>query len=194
MTRLILASASASRQRLLKAAGVDFEVVAARIDEDEAKARGASGRAVAALLAERKALHVGAARPDGLVIGADQVLVLDTVLMSKPGSLAEARDELRTLRGRRHALMSAVVLARGGEVLWRHVAEASLTMRAFSDAFLEAYLAAEADAVMASVGCYRLEGLGAQLFESVEGDYFSILGLPLLPLLAALREHGAITT
>ena len=98
------------------------------------------------------------------------------------------------LRGRRHALMSAVVLARGGDVLWRHVAEAFLTMHAFSDVFLEAYLAMEGDEVAASVGCYRLEGPGVQLFESVEGDYFSILGLPLLPLLAALREHGAIAT
>lgn len=194
MTRLVLASASASRAALLAAAGVAFDVVPARIDEDAVKASGLGPDAVAATLAELKAGAVCAAHPGRLVLGADQVLVVDGILMSKAGTRAEAADQLRQLRGKRHELISALALAHDGAVVWRHVDRSTLAMRDASDVFLEAYLDAEGDAVLGSVGCYRLEGMGAQLFESVEGDYFSILGLPLLPLLGALRGFGVIAT
>ena len=190
MTRLTLASASKSRARLLENAGVPFTVRPANIDEDAVKASGADGRAVAEKLAELKAIAVAGE----LVLGADQMLVCDGRLMSKAATLDEAAQQLRMLRGRRHVLVSAVVLASNAAPVWRHVEESTLWMRDFSDAFLESYLAAEGAAMLGGVGCYRYEGAGAQLFARVEGDYFSILGLPLVPLLAALREHGVIET
>jgi septum formation protein len=192
VTRLILASASASRAQILRRAGVAFEIVPAHIDEDLVKASGLHSRAVAETLAEHKALAVAAKHPDKLVLGADQVLDLDGVAMSKAGTRAVAGQQLEALRGRAHVLISALALARGSDIVWRHADESRLTVRAFSDAFLQAYLFAEDEAVLGSVGCYRLEGLGAQLFERVEGDYFSILGLPLVPLLGALREFGVV--
>jgi septum formation protein len=192
VTCLVLASASTSRARVLSEAGVAFAVQPARIDEDAVKASGADGRAVATQLAGLKALAVSASRPGDLVLGADQVLVCAGSVLSKAGTGAEAAAQLRFLRGKPHILISALVLAQGGAVVWRHCDEARLRMRDFSDAFLDSYLEAEGEAVLGSVGCYRLEGPGAQLFESIEGDYFSILGLPLLPLLAALREQGVI--
>lgn len=194
MTRLILASASASRAGLLAAAGVAFDVVLARIDEDAVKASGLEPHAVAAMLAELKAGEVSASHPGRLVLGADQVLVADGMLMSKAGTRADAADQLRRLRGKRHGLISALALVRDGRTIWQHLDQATLAMRSLSDGFLESYLDAEGDAVLSSVGCYRLEGMGAQLFDSVEGDYFSILGLPLLPLLSALRGFGVIAT
>lgn len=192
MTCLVLASASTSRAHVLSEAGVVFAVQPAHIDENAVKASGADGRAVAAGLAELKALRVSVSRPGDLVLGADQVLVCAGDILSKAETVAEAAAQLKFLRGKPHTLISALALARSGAVVWRHCDEARLRMRDFSDAFLDVYLKAEGEAVLGSVGCYRLEGPGAQLFESVEGDYFSILGLPLLPLLAALRERGVI--
>ncbi len=194
MTHLILASASASRAAILKQAGVAFDVVPANIDEDAVKASVEEPRAVAEALASLKAFTVSASHPGPLVLGADQVLVLEGRIVSKAPGLDTAAAQLRRLRGRRHVLISALALARGGAPVWRHTSVAALAMRDFSDAFLEDYVAREGEAVLGSVGCYRLEGLGAQLFESVEGDYFSILGLPLLPLLSALRGFGVIAT
>jgi len=196
MTALVLASASSSRAKLLRQAGVPFEVHPAHVDEDGLKesmlADGAQGRAIADALAELKARRVSNARPDALVLGADQVLVCDGELFSKAETVEAAAAQLRSLRGKPHLLVTAAVLAKDGAAIWRHVDISTLWMRDVSDAFLEAYLATEGDDLLGSVGCYRLEGAGAQLFERIEGDYFSILGLPLVPLLAALRQHGVV--
>jgi septum formation protein len=140
-------------------------------------------------LAKLKALSVSRTRPD-LVIGADQMLALGGEVFDKPKSAPEAKAHLLRLRGATHELITAAVVAREGAVIWRHIDTPKLKMRAFSDAFLDDYLSRAGDHVLRSVGAYQLEGLGAQLFERVEGDYFSVLGLPLLPLLAFLREHG----
>jgi septum formation protein len=190
--RLVLASASTSRARILRDAGVAFEVQPAHVDEETVKASSRDGAAVAAKLAELKALRVSSSHPDALVLGADQVLVCDGRLLSKADTLAEAAAQLKFLRGKPHMLISSLVLARDGAVIWRHSDEAKLAMRDFSDAFLDDYLSTEGEAMLGSVGCYRLEGPGAQLFESVQGDYFSILGLPLVPLLAILRGQGVV--
>ncbi len=194
MTRLLLASASAVRARLLQDANVTFDVVPARVDEDALKQSllGADPRAIADALAELKALRVSASHPGRLVLGADQVLVLDKELVSKCESLHEARTLLRRLRGHSHRLISALVLARDGAAVWRHIGQATLAMRDFSDDFLEEYLAHEGEALLSGVGCYKLEGRGIQLFERIDGDYFTILGLPLLPLLSVLREQAVI--
>jgi len=196
MTALVLASASSSRAKLLRQAGVPFEVHPAHVDEDSIKesmlADGAQGRAIAEALAELKALRVSSTRPDVLVLGADQVLVCDGELFSKAETMEDAVAQLRSLRGKPHLLVTAAVLAKDGAAIWRHVDISTLWMREFSDAFLGAYLAAEGDGLLGSVGCYRLETTGAQLFERIEGDYFSILGLPLVPLLTALRQQGVV--
>jgi septum formation protein len=196
MTALILASASSSRARLLQHAGVPFEVCPAHVDEDSVKesmlADGADGRAVADALAELKGRRIPNTQPDALVLGADQVLVCDGELFSKAETMEAAAAQLRRLRGKPHQLMTAAVLAKDGAVIWRHVDVSTLWVRDFSDTFLGAYLAAEGDDLLGSVGCYRLEATGVQLFERIEGDYFSILGLPLVPLLAALRQHGVV--
>jgi septum formation protein len=190
---LILASGSAARRRMLEAAGVAFEVDVPRVDEEAAKAglrgEGAQPQHQAVALAELKALSVSTRR-DGFVIGADQMLALEGGAFDKPKSAGEAREHLLRLRGRTHDLITAAVVARGDAVIWRHVDTPRLTMRDFSEAFLEDYLTRADENVLTSVGAYQFEGLGAQLFEHVEGDYFSILGLQLLPLLAFLREHG----
>lgn len=195
MTPIVLASASASRAALLRAAGVPFTVTPSQIDEDVVKARMlrecAQPDVIARRLAELKARAVSETS-DGLVIGADQTLDLAGVLHDKPRDLAESRDRLKALRGRRHSLHAAVAVARGGEVVWSALDTASLTMRAFSDAFLDAYLERQGEAVTSSTGAYLLEGEGVQLFEAIEGDYFAILGLPLLGLLAFLREAKAL--
>jgi septum formation protein len=190
---IVLASASAVRARLLRDAGVAFTAVSPGVDEDGVKAEllAAGPRAIATRLAAAKALAVSAA-PGDLVIGADQTLELDGALVDKAASLSEARARLEALRGRVHTLHAAVALARGGTILWRGLASPVLTMRDVSDAFLDAYLAAEGEGLLGSVGCYRLEGRGVQLFAAIDGDYFAVLGLPLLPLLTALRDAGGL--
>jgi septum formation protein len=196
MSRVTLASASTIRAEMLTRAGVDLDVAASGVDEAAIKAalaaQGVGARDVADALAEAKAVKTSLKRP-GLVIGADSILELDGRLYDKPETLADARCHLIALRGRSHRLHSAAVIAESGAPLWRHVASATLQMRNFSDAFLDAYVAAEGDALLSSVGCYRLEGLGAQLFDKVEGDHFAILGLPLLAVLQQLRIYGAIS-
>ena len=192
---LILASKSPARRAVLAGAGVPFEAASSGVDEEAAKARllaaGAGPRAVAEALAEEKAVAVSRGRPE-LVLGADQTLEFEGRLYDKAETYHEARERLRLLRGRPHQLHSAVVVAEGGAPVWRETVSATLTMRDFSDAFLEGYLAAEGEAVLGSVGCYRLEGLGAQLFTDIEGDYFTILGLPLMGLLDLLRRRGVL--
>ena len=196
MTRLILASGSSTRAGLLRAAGIEFETLPARVDEEAMKtsllAEGAKPRAIADALAELKALRVSGKRPDALVLGADQILEIDGELVSKSEDLEAAAALLKRLRGKTHALITAAVLARGGVPIWRHVVRINLTMRDFSDAFVTDYLAREGEAILGSVGCYHLEGLGLQLFAAIDGDYFAILGLPMLPLLTALRDQGML--
>ena len=195
---IVLASKSRSRAAVLAGAGVAFEMEDSEVDEGALKAGlladGASPREVAERLGEAKALAVSARRPGDQVIGADQTLDLGGALYDKPADLAEARRHLTAMRGRDHALHGGIVAAEGGEVVWRTTETSRLWMREFSDAFLEGYLARGGEALLASVGAYQLEGEGAQLFEKIEGDYFAILGLPLLPLLGFLRARGAITT
>lgn len=193
--RLILASRSPARAAVLTGAGVAFQTAAAPVDEALEKVRllteEKDPREIAEALAVLKAQAVEAP-PGGLVIGADQTLDLDGRLFDKAESLAEARTRLRELRGRAHRLHAAVVVVKDREPIWRDVVTATLTMRDFSDAFLEAYLQADGDQLLGSVGCYRLEGPGAQLFSAIEGDYFAILGLPLLGLLDLLRREGEL--
>jgi septum formation protein len=193
---LILASASASRKNLLAAAGLRFTVVPAHMDEAAVKRAARAGNTSAAdtalALADLKAAEVAAGNPAALVIGADQILVCDGAWYDKPPDQAAARAQLTTLRGRPHTLATAVVCHYRGTQVWHHLAEPHLTMREFSDAFLDAYLIAEGDSVTSTVGAYRLEQHGAQLFERVDGDHTAILGLPLLPLLCFLRHHGLL--
>lgn len=193
---IVLASASATRAQLLKAAGVAFAIVRPHVDEDAVKqslrAEKADAWRVADVLAQMKALKVSQSHPDALVIGCDQVLDFAGEIVSKSESLEAARALLLRLRGKQHDLLSAVVLARDGKVIWRHVEKTSLWMNAFSDAFLDAYLAAEGETLLGGVGCYQIEGRGLQLFSRIDGDYFSILGLPMLALLSTLRAQGAL--
>ncbi len=197
MTTLVLASKSEARRSMLEGAGIAVDLVPAEIDEralDAAwAADGRSPAEIARLLAEAKAKAVSLARPGAYVIGADQTLALDARRFSKPGSLADARAHLETFRGRIHHLHSGVALARDGKVLDSTVSSAAMHMRAFSDAFLDHYMTAMGDRVLASVGCYQFETMGIQLFNRVDGDYFTILGMPLLPLLAMLRKEGLAT-
>ena len=197
--RLILASASATRLALLHAAGLRAEARPARIDEaafkHSARAKGTTPAGTATLLALLKAIHVHAADPAGasaLVIGADQLLTCGDAWFDKPATRAEARDHLQRLRGRTHTLHTAVTCLCNGIEVWRHVATPRLAMRAFSDAVLDAYLDVEGDAVLSSVGAYRLEGPGLQLFDRIDGEHSAILGLPMLPLLGFLRQHGIL--
>ena len=194
--RIILASASLSRAQLLRSVGVAFEVEPANIDEDAIKERisrtGASPDTIAIELAEHKAKMVSSTHLHDLVIAGDQILWFDGDLISKCGTMDEARSLLVRLRGRSHTLIGGLALARGGEILWRHSSRAELIMRDFSDGFLERYLDREGTRLLGSVGCYRLEGEGAQLFDAIDGSYFAILGLDMLPLLRALRAHKAI--
>jgi septum formation protein len=193
---LILASASAARARLLQAAGIAVRIEAAAIDESEIKAacrsQGRDAAACAGALAEAKARAVSARHRDGLVIGADQMLDCDGTWLDKPRDVGEARAQLERLRGRRHELVTAATVLAQGDVAWRRIDRARLTMRRCSDAFLGDYVAAMGGELTATVGGYFLEGLGAQLFDEIEGDYFAILGLPLVPLLSFLRGRGAI--
>lgn len=193
---LVLASASSSRRMLMENAGLKFQAVAAQIDERaverEIEHRALGPDELALELASRKALEVSSRFPQALVIGCDQTMSLGTQVFHKPADRAEARSNLILLRGRTHRLNSGVVLVRGGREIWRHLSTADLSMREFSDAFLEDYLVRCGDDVMKSVGCYQLEGIGIQLFKSISGDYFTILGLPLLPLLGQLRTLGEL--
>ena len=195
MAAVILASKSAARRAVLQGAGVPFESVVAGVDEDAVKtsllAEGASVRDIADALAELKAIRVSRGRAE-FVVGADQTLEFEGRLYDKAETVDEARERLKTLRGKPHRLHSAVVVAKDGAPIWREVATATLTMRDFSDAFLDEDLRVEGDEALGSVGCYRLEGPGAQLFSRIEGDYFAILGLPLLGLLDLLRRHGEL--
>lgn len=189
---LILASASATRKALLDKAGLRFAVQAAVLDEraleTDALTAGGDARDVALLLARRKAETVSADHPGAIVIGADQTLALGLELLHKPGSLDEARAQLDHLRGKTHRLHAAVTLVRDGALLWSDIQTAELTMRAFTEEERDEVLRLEGQAILGSVGSYRLEGPSIRLFETVSGDYFTILGLPLLPLLAALRD------
>lgn len=194
--RLILASASAARQALLAQAGLAFEVAAAAVDEgaikESARAEGLAPAEAATLLADAKAARIAHRHPDAVVIGADQLLVCGDAWFDKPADPQAARAQLMALRGRAHELVTAVVVWRDGARAWHHVAVPRLVMRDFSDAFLDRYLADEAAHVTQSVGAYRLEGPGVQLMREVRGEHAAVLGLPLLPLLAHLRESGAI--
>jgi len=191
---LVLASASAVRRRLLEAAGIPVDVRPADLDERAVEASVPSNNpsAVAALLAREKALQVTATVPGRLVVGADQTLALGDRRFDKPGDRAAARAQLQALAGRTHELHAAVAVARDRRVLFEHVAIARLTMRPLTDTVLDRYVEAAGAAVTASVGGYQLEALGVHLFERVDGDHFTILGLPLLPLLAYLRAEGSL--
>jgi septum formation protein len=191
---LVLASKSDVRGKLLAAAGLCFEIRPAQLDERalEAQAGPLDAAAAARLLARKKAESVASSFPGRLVLGADQTLARGNKRFSKPANRAEAAEQLRELRGRMHELNSALALVRDGELLFDCVDTARLTMRDFSDRFLEEYLDMAGRAALASVGGYQLEGVGVQLFERVDGDYFTILGLPLLQLLAFLREKGFV--
>jgi septum formation protein len=195
---LLLASASPYRRKMLQDAGVSFEAVAANVDEAALKRElsalksSPSAGTVASALARAKAESVSRMHKQALVIGADQVLVLGDDLLDKPGSADAARVQLTRLCGKTHRLVSAVVLAQAGAVLWTHVDEAQLTMRTFSEAFLDRYVAEAGSRLAGIVGAYEIEGRGIQLFERVEGDHFTIIGLPLVALLAELRVRGAI--
>ncbi len=194
---LILASGSSARRKLLEAAGVAFRVAPADVDEHALRneiGQQAAPQRVALTLARAKAEEASRRVPAALVIGADQVLALDGAIYTKPADIAAARAQLRSLAGRTHELSSAVSLARKGHEVWSHIETAKLTMRDVSDAFLDDYLAAAGDRVCACVGAYELEGLGIQLFEQIDGDYFTILGLPLLPVLAELRRRDQLAT
>jgi septum formation protein len=194
--KLLLASRSSARRSMLEAARVPFEAVEAELDEEAAKGglwgAGFDARGVAEELAQLKALSVRAAATD-LVLGSDQTLELeDGTLLGKPQSREEAWGQLSLLRGATHRLHSAAVIVEGGEAVWWHCETAEMTMRHFSDGFLSSYLDEEYQAIRWSVGGYRIEGAGAQLFERVEGSHFAVLGMPLLPLLAYLRERGIL--
>jgi septum formation protein len=195
-TPIVLASRSAARIALLSGSGVPFTVAPSSVDERGVEApllaRGASPAAIATALAEAKAVDVSKRDPAALVIGADQTLDLDGDRWTKPTSIDVARLQIARLSGRTHQLHSGVAIARGGNVTWRHISSASLTMRTLTGAAIDAYLAAAGESVTGSVGAYQLEGAGVRLFERIEGDYFTILGLPLLPLLARLREEGVL--
>jgi septum formation protein len=193
---LVLASESASRAAMLAAAGVAFEAVPARIDEAgvTAEMAGRTARDVADRLAELKAVKVSLRHPGRFVLGSDSMLEVERGRwLEKPGDLDGLRAQLRELRGRSHRIVSAAVVARDGVPLWRHVEAATLHVRSFSEAWLEQYVAACGEQVLGSVGGYHLEGLGAQLFTRVEGDQFTVRGLPLLAVLGWLREAGELT-
>lgn len=195
--KVVLASGSRSRARMLANAGVSFTAHAASVDEATIKtsmqATGADIATVAEILAATKAQQVSRNHKDGLIIGADQMLVCEGEWYDKPASLQEARDHLNKLRGKTHELISSVCVVQDGVVLWHHVGRAKITMRLFSDAFIDDYIKNMGEEILATVGGYELEGLGAQLFSKVDGDYFTILGMPLLPLLDFLRGYEVVT-
>lgn len=198
-SRLVLASGSAARRTLLEAAGLVFDVVPANIDEAAVRnaildaTTGAEGVDIASVLAAEKARLVSEMHPSALIIGADQVLALGGRIFGKAENIAEAREILTMLRGRTHELISAVALARDGKVHWQAHDFAEMTVRNFSDEFLGCYLGKMGERVLESVGCYEIEGPGVQIFEHIDGDYFTILGIPLIQLLGRLRHEGMVT-
>ncbi|MBP2278782.1 MULTISPECIES: Maf family protein [Sphingomonas] len=197
--RVVLASQSASRRAMLAAAGVPFEAVSAGVDEDSAKAAlladGFGARDMADALAELKAIKVSSGDGQALVLGCDSVVALeDGSMLDKPRDRPEAAEHLRRLSGKRHELVSAAVMAEGGRPVWRVVDRARMHVRPLSDAFIESYLDLEWPEIAWCVGCYRIEGPGAQLFSRIEGSQFTVLGLPLLPVLDYLRVRGVMTS
>lgn len=194
--RLVLASGSQSRTALLTAAGVDFHKDPADLDEGALmrQLKGADAATVASTLAQKKALHVSVRHPGALVLGGDSVIGFGEEHLSKCATPEEARALLARLSGQTHLLVSAAALARDGALLWTHASPCKMVMRDLSPQFLDDYIAAEGPQILSSVGCYHYEGRGAQLFDKVEGDYFSVLGLPLLPVLAALRKEGVLAS
>jgi septum formation protein len=196
--RIVLASASPTRAKLLAGAGVEFDVSPARVDEDAAKASleaaGASPPDIAVRLAELKAQQVSRRSPGRLVLGADQIMVCDGRMYDKPPDAAAAAEQLMALRGRWHEQISAACAVRDGERTWHHVDRARLYVRPFSEAFLQDYLRAAGPGALNGPGAYQLEAVGVQLFSRIEGDFFTVLGLPLLPVLDYLRSQGAIAT
>jgi len=193
MTKLVLASASAIRALILRNAGVDFEIARPAIDEDAQKRMlgDLPSEQLAAALARAKALSID--RPGAIVIGSDQILEFDGVRYDKPGSLEEAADRLHAMQGREHRLVNGLCIAEGGAPVHETIAVSRLRMRPMGRDAIDAYLRAAGPEALASVGAYQVEGLGARLFDAIDGDYFSVLGLPLLPLLGALRERGALS-
>lgn len=195
---LILASSSDTRRALLQNAGLNVTAIAPRVDEDAIRDAlildGAHPRDIADALAEAKARKLADKNPDDLVLGCDQVLALDGHIFSKPETADIARAQLHQLRSKTHLLLSAMVLYDAGAPIWRHVAQARLTMRPLSDAFVDGYVARNWRSISGAVGAYKLEEEGAQLFSEIDGDYFTILGLPLLPLLNYFAQRGFITT
>lgn len=193
---IVLASGSRTRADMLRQAGLEIRVEKPTVDESEFKRslrlEGASAADVAVFLADMKASTISRRHQDALVVGADQMLECDGVWFDKPVDRADARNHLRCLSGKRHKLISGVVVAKAGARIWHHLSVASLAMRPLSESFIDAYLDALGDTVCDTVGAYQLESVGAQLFTAVEGDYFTVLGLPLLPLLDFLRTHGAL--
>ncbi|MCW3781473.1 Maf family protein [Defluviimonas salinarum] len=196
--KIVLASGSEIRAGLLAAAGLAPDIRPARVDEDAIRAAleadGAGGRDLADALAEMKARKISEKDPTALVIGCDQILDCEGRIFAKPADIDEARDHLRALAGRTHRLYSAAVVCQAGTPLWRHVGTVRLTMRDISDAYLDAYLHRNWDSVRHSVGCYKLEEEGVRLFSRIEGDYFTVLGLPLIELLTWLGIRGDIAT
>ena len=194
--RVVLASASSSRAQILRGAGVQFDVDRAAVDEDAVKqsmrAEGADAEAVAVTLAELKAMRVSPRHANALVIGADQILDCNGTWFDKPANLDHARAHLKALAGRSHELITAACVAINGSIVWHHVDRARLTMRELSDRFVDVYLADCGDSVLGSVGAYRVEDKGIQLFSRIEGSHFTILGLPLIPLLDFLRAHQVV--
>lgn len=195
---LVLASASPFRRAMLAAAGVEVEACQPLVDEEAEKAAierehpKPAPADIALRLAGLKSLSVSRARPGALVIGSDQVLAFEGEIFSKPASIPDAHRHLARLRGKTHELLTAVVLAEGTEIVWSHIAVARLTMRPFTDCFLDGYVERQGARLLATVGAYEIEGAGSQLFDRIEGDHFTIVGLPLLPLMAELRRRRVL--